>query len=93
MGSFRKSPGWFRALNLAWEKSRFLGTRIRLDKDELIRSARKVTGLQDLGRDFNDDPLERLLQAANNEANLHPIGRFITRERFVIFVIVRVSGE
>jgi hypothetical protein len=93
MGSFRKSPVWFRALNHAWEQSHILGTRIRLDKDELIRSARKVTGLQDLGKDFNDDPLERLLQAANNEANLHPIGRFITRERFVSLLSIRLRAE
>ena len=92
-GNFRKSPAWFRALNFCWKESYFLGTKIRLDKDELIRSARKITGLQDLGRDFNDEPLDRLLQAANDEANLHPIGRFITRERFTSLLSIRLRAE
>ena len=93
MGSFRRSPAWFRAINLCWKGSYFLGTKIRLDKDDLIRSARKVTGLQDFGADFNDEPLERLLRAANEEANLHPIGRFITHERFVSLLSIRLRAE
>jgi hypothetical protein len=92
-GGFRKSPVWFRALNQGWKELYFLGARIRLEKDELIRAARKVTGLQDLGRDFNDVPLERLLKSANEEADLHPIGRFITRERFVSLLSIRLRAE
>ncbi|MCX6307248.1 MAG: sulfotransferase [Bacteroidetes bacterium] len=91
--NFRRSPRWFRAINAGWNGSYFLGTKIRLDKDELIRSARKITGLENLGGDFNDEPLERLLKAANEEANLHPIGRFITRERFVSLLSIRLRAE
>ena len=93
MGNFRQSPGWFRVINQGWNGSYFMGTKIRLDKDDLIRKARKITGLNDLGRDFNDEPLERLLQAANEEADLHPIGRFITRERFVSLLSIRFRAE
>ncbi|MFZ4522151.1 MAG: sulfotransferase family protein [Bacteroidales bacterium] len=93
MGEFRRSPGWFRAINVGWKGSYFLGTKIRLEKDELIRAARKTTGLHDLGIDFNDEPLERLLKSANEEAGLHPIGRFITRERFVSLLSIRLRAE
>ncbi len=93
LGNFRQSPTWFRAINQCWKATYPLGTRIKLEKDDLIRSARKVTGLQDLGRDFNDEPLERVLQAVNEEANLHPIGRFITKQRFVSLLSIRLRAE
>ena len=91
--NFRQSPFWFRGANKCWEGTYFMGTRIRLDKDDLIRSARKVTGFRDFGKDFNEEPLERLLKSANEEANLHPIGRFITRERFVSLLSIRLRAE
>ena len=91
--NFRQSPFWFRALNTGWRETYFLGTKIRLDKDDLIRSARKTTGLQDFGRDFNDEPLARLLLDVNEEADLHPIGRFITRERFISLLSIRLRAE
>ncbi|MEI7662940.1 MAG: sulfotransferase [Bacteroidota bacterium] len=90
---FSQSPAWFRAINTIWQGSYALGTSIRLEKDELIRSARKITGLTDLGKDFLDEPLERLLKSVNDEANLHPIGRFITRERFVSLLSIRLRAE
>ncbi|MCX6267748.1 MAG: sulfotransferase [Bacteroidetes bacterium] len=93
MENFRQSPIWFRFLNKVWKGTYPLGTEIRLDKDDLFRRARKVTGLQDMGRDFNVEPLERLLKSANEEANLHPIGRFITRERFVSLLSIRLRAE
>jgi len=64
-----------------------------LDKDELIRSARKRTGLDDFGSDFDPEPLERLLLSINEEAALHPVGRFITRERFVSLLSIRLRAE
>ena len=90
---FRNSPLWFRALNQGWNGTYLFGTKSRLDKDDLIRLARKTTGLNDLGRDFNDQPLELLLKSVNEEANLHPIGRFITRERFVSLLSIRLRAE
>ena len=93
MGNFNQSPLWFRMLNTCWKESYFIGTQINLDKDNLIRRARKVTGLNDLGPDFNDEPLVRLLQAVHEEANLHPAGRLITRERFVSLLSIRLRAE
>ncbi|MGA3012630.1 MAG: sulfotransferase [Bacteroidales bacterium] len=92
-GNFRKMPLWFRMLNSSWKTSYFLGTKIKLRKDDLIKAARKVTGLNDLGKDFSDEPLEKLLQSVNEEAALHPVGRFITRQRFVSLLSIRLRAE
>ena len=64
-----------------------------LEKDELIKAARKNTGLHDLGRDFWDEPLERLIDSINNEAQLHPVGRFISKQRLVNMLSVRLRAE
>src|SRR5271157_4175636 len=91
-GNFRKRPLWFSLLNGSWKATYFLGTKIKLDKDELIRTAKKVTGLDDLGKDFSDEPFEKLLRSVNEEANLHPVGRFITRQRFVSLLSIRLRA-
>jgi hypothetical protein len=91
--NFDKRPLWFSPLNRAWRSTYFLGTRINLNADEMIRSARKATGLNDLGKDFEMEPLRRLIQSVNEEANLHPVGRFITRERFINLLNIRLRAE
>ena len=90
---FNNRPAWFRALNQVWKRLYAIGTEVRLDKDELIRAARRRSGLQDLGSDFWDEPLERLLHSLNHEAMLHPVGRFISRERLVNLLSVRLRAE
>ncbi len=90
---FIKMPWWFRALNRSWKASYPIGTRIKLDKDSLIRSAKKSTGLDDLGSDFWDEPLDRMLWSINEEANLHPIGIFISKERIVNLLANRLRAE
>ena len=90
---FIRMPLWFRFLNRSWKASYPLGTRIKLDKDRLIRSAKKSTGLDDLGKDFWDEPLDRMLQSINEEANLHPVGMFISRERIVNLLANRLRAE
>lgn len=86
-------PWWFKALNLAWGSTYALGTRADIGKDSLIRAARKATGLHDLGKDFRDEPLDRLLQSIREEAQLHPIGYFITRQRMVSLLSIRLRAE
>jgi hypothetical protein len=46
-----------------------------------------------LGKDFWDEPLERLLQSLNEEAELHPIGYFISRKRIINLLSVRLRAE
>ncbi len=91
--SFNSRPAWFNLVNSAWHSTYFLGTKIKLEKDYLIRLARKQTGLQSFGTDFWDEPLERLLDAVNTEAQLTPIGRFITQKRLVNMLMIRLRAE
>ena len=77
----------------AWRITYPFGTKTKLDKDDLIKSAKKVTGLNDLGNMFWDEPLDKLLQSLNNEANLHPVGRFISKQRLVNLLAVRLRAE
>lgn len=90
---FNKNPFWFKALNSAWRSSYSLGTEIKLDKDSLIKSAQNNTGLNDLGKDFWDEPLERMIDSINTEAQLHPIGRFISKKRIENLLSVRLRAE
>jgi hypothetical protein len=90
---FMNRPGWFDALNKVWSKSYSLGSRPLLDKDDLIKTARSELGLHDLGKDFWDEPLDRLIQSLNEEAHLHPIGYFISRKRMINLLGVRLRAE
>lgn len=90
---FNKMPGWFKALNHTWKFTYPLGTRTRLDKDDLIKAARKSTGLNDFGPDFWDEPLGKLIKSINEEANLHPIGIFISKQRLVNLLATRLKAE
>lgn len=86
-------PWWFKALNLAWNSTYAIGTKPDLGKDSLIRAARKATGLHDLGKEFWDEPLDRMLFSIETEAELHPVGAFITRQRLVNLLCVRLRAE
>ncbi|MDT8394714.1 MAG: sulfotransferase [Bacteroidales bacterium] len=89
---FSSLPWWFYSLNSLWRASYPLGTKIRLDKDNLIRAARRSAGHHDLGSDFWEEPLERMLRSINEEARLHPIGMFISRERIVNLLANRIRA-
>ena len=91
--SFNEKPVWFNLINKAWKQSYFLGTKINLDKDNLIKLARKQTGLQFFGQDFWEEPLGRLLYAIEHEAQLHPVGRFITQQRMTSLLAIRLRAE
>jgi hypothetical protein len=91
--SYKSMPSWFRGINSAWKGSYFLGTKIKLNKDQLIKRARKKTGLHSFGQDFWEEPLDRLIDSINQEAELHPVGRFITRERLAGLLSIRLRAE
>jgi hypothetical protein len=90
---FRNHPRWFTTLNYLWKKSRSLGPDPLLKKDELMAAAKQGCGLHDFGRDFWDEPLERLIHSLNYEANLHPIGLYISRKRIINLLGVRLRAE
>lgn len=91
--NYGHKPWWFKALNKAWRLSYPAGTKSELDKDSLIKAARRSTGLHDLGSDFWDGPLDRLLYSMREEARLHPIGYFISRQRMINLLSVRLRAE
>ena len=91
--NFNTKPAWLSAINAAWRGSYFLGTEVSLDKDKLIKLARKESGLLSFGEDFWEEPLERLIASVNEEARLHPFGRFITQKRLVNLLTVRLRAE
>lgn len=90
---YRNKPVWFRALNTAWRGASVVGAKANLKKDHLIRMARKETGLREFGADFWEEPLDRLLDAIEKEAELHPIGRFITQQRMKGLLATRLRAE
>jgi len=90
---FDKKPVWYRFLNKSWKALYGLGAKVDLSKDKLIRAARKSTGLHDLGKDFWDEPLERMLDSINHEARLNPVGRFITGKRLENLISIRLRAE
>jgi hypothetical protein len=92
-GDFQKKPGWFTALNAIWKKAYRNGTPPPLNKDVLMLTASRTTGLFNYGKDFWDEPLDRLIHSLNHEANLHPIGNFISRKRMINLLSVRLRAE
>ena len=91
--SYENMPSWFRLINSAWKSSYFLGTEIKLNKDLLIKLARKQTGLYSFGDEFWEEPLDKLIESVNHEAELHPAGRFITRKRLTGLLAIRLRAE
>lgn len=91
--AYNDKPWWFTAINRLWKGTYPLSTRINLNKDALIKRARKQTGLQSFGSDFWEEPLDRLLYAIEHEADLHPIGRFITQQRMINLLSIRLRAE
>lgn len=90
---FRRQPFWFGLVNRAWQSPLFSGTVPELDKMELMETAKKATGLEDFGSNYFEKPLEVMLQSIRKEARLHPIGRFITRQRIINLLSVRLRAE
>lgn len=90
---FMNQPQWFNTLNRLWKRTYPHGKVPQLNKDDLIKTARDKTGLHDLGKDFWDEPLDRLIESLNNEARLHPIGYFISNKRLMNLLNVRLRAE
>ena len=76
-------PAAVRACNLAGRGLERVGLRARLDRPGLVDAARGKTGLQDFGSPCVEEPLDVLTGAVEREAQLHPLGRLITRQRLV----------
>jgi hypothetical protein len=52
---------------------------VSLDPDELIATAQRTTGFDDFGASTWEEPFRRLIDALETEAQLHTLGRLMTR--------------
>ena len=72
---------------------RSFGTGVELSFEKIINKARKNTGLNDFGGDFNDQALSVLIDSICNEAGLHPFGRLMIREKLISQLENRLWAE
>ena len=69
-----------RAMNMAGRAASAIGmTPVNLSFDNLLKTAQKNSGLSDFGEDDFRDPLKRLLQSIEQEAQLSLLGRIVAR--------------
>ncbi|MCB1690348.1 MAG: sulfotransferase [Halioglobus sp.] len=69
-----------RVLNTVLRGARALGlARLPLERDGLVAAARKATGLRDFGDESFLDPMQRLIESLEREADLNPLGRYMNR--------------
>ena len=64
---------------------------MRLDEESLKTTAMKQTGLSDFGDPYYQEGLRRLLKSAEEDANLHPIGRFTTNDIVTNYLAQRLK--
>jgi hypothetical protein len=69
------------------------GFQTTLEEGALIDTARKKSGLRDFGDESWRPALRRLLTSLNQEARLHPWGRFITKQRLLGLLQNRLRAE
>src|SRR5215211_7344289 len=78
-----RHPHWLRRLNLFSQAvGGDPGLLVGLDPDELLATARRSTGLDDVGQaewPGWEEGFRRLLSAIDEEAQLHLVGRLLTR--------------
>jgi hypothetical protein len=85
----RGVPRPVRLLNAVGRRAGDRGPLGPLDADDMLRDARRRTGLSDLGPDTGD-ALGRLVDAVNAEARLTALGRLIVNRMLRTFVAQRL---
>ena len=76
-------PRAIRLVNSAGRILAMLGLRSSLDPENLIATAQRKTGLHDFGDEWILDALVQLARSIDREANVHPFGRWVIRNRLV----------
>ena len=75
-------PDWVRRMNLFGDNAGDPARIVSLDADEMLSTARAATGLDDAGaEDWPgwEETYRRLLESIEHEAQLHVVGRVMTR--------------
>jgi len=85
-------PEWLRRFN---DEARGMDPRslVPLDPDELVATARRRTGFDDFGADDWREPFGVLVRALEEEAELHPFGRLMTRCDLLNWLSARLGVE
>lgn len=78
-----------RAIRLLNALCRSLGIQANLDVDNLLAAARKKSGYEQFGDNAFMPALQKLLQSIDDEANLHPFGRWVVRGRIIHALVLR----
>ena len=82
-----------RVLNKAGHLMEKLGVDATLDVNSLMQNASKKSGLWDYGDLWFREPLQVLVNAINDEANLTPFGRLVQRSRLESALVTRLRVE
>lgn len=64
---------------------------VELDADRIVEEAQRETGLSDFGRDLFWEPYRLLVDALNEEAKLHTVGRMVARDDLVNALSTRLQ--
>lgn len=89
--SFRpRRPLTLSAVNAAGRLAGAVGLRRPLRAEALMARAAAKAGTSDFGSPAVEGPLTRMVEAIEAEAGLHPVGRFITRERLTGVLVNRL---
>lgn len=72
-------PDWVRRMNAMAAGGGGAAEIVPLDADDLIERASRTTGLDDFGPPTWEEPFRRLVASLDAEANLHVVGRLLSR--------------
>ncbi|HEY6132010.1 MAG TPA: hypothetical protein VIV27_08320, partial [Halioglobus sp.] len=73
-----------RVFNTVMRGANALGlARFSLNRDDLIATARKATGLREFGDERFLEPMQLIIDGLEAEANLNPMGRFMARNNIL----------
>ncbi len=85
-------PEWLQRFN---DEARSMdpASLVPLDPAELIATAQRRSGFDDFGGDEWREPFEILVRSIEEEADLHPFGRLMTRSDLLIWLEARLGVE
>ena len=86
-------PRLIAALNSAGRLMRSAGFESRLDPGRIAERAMRKAGFHDFGDESFRERLALLAQSIDEEARLHPVGRFMVRHNLIRFLVNRLRIE
>lgn len=87
-------PDWVQKINEEgnlWRSAGMLADMAPLDFEGLVAAAKRETGLSDFGEDDWSEPLQILIAALEEEAELNFMGRLLTRSELLVWLANRLK--